>query len=126
MRLDALRGRLIVSVQAKDGSALDDPAVLAAMAREAQDAGAAGLRMQGTANIAAARARTTVPMIGIVSAYRFRTLHHDASESNAAGDRRPDHRAGRPLAPAEAATIRRSSRHPAGGRCDNRRAVATI
>jgi len=66
MNLDALRGGLIVSVQAKDGSALDDPAVLAAMAREAQDAGAAGLRMQGVANIAAARARTSLPMIGIL------------------------------------------------------------
>ncbi len=64
--LDALRGKLIVSVQAKDGSALDDPVVLAALAREAQDAGAAGLRMQGVANIAAARARTSVPMIGII------------------------------------------------------------
>jgi N-acylglucosamine-6-phosphate 2-epimerase len=64
--LDALRGKLIVSVQARAGSALDDPGVLAAIAREAQDAGAAGLRMQGVANIAAARARTSVPMIGIV------------------------------------------------------------
>jgi len=66
MNLDVLRGKLIVSVQAKDGSALDDPGVLAALAREAQDAGAAGLRMQGVANITAARARTNVPMIGII------------------------------------------------------------
>lgn len=66
MMLDALRGKLIVSVQAKERSALDDPAVLAAMAREAQDAGAAGLRMQGIANIAAARARTSLPLIGII------------------------------------------------------------
>lgn len=66
MSLDRLRGKLVVSVQAKDGSALDDPSVLAALARAAQDAGAAGLRMQGVANIAAARARASVPMIGIV------------------------------------------------------------
>jgi putative N-acetylmannosamine-6-phosphate epimerase len=66
MNLDAVRGKLIVSVQAKDGSALDDPSVLAAMARAAQDAGAVGLRMQGVANIAAARKRTGVPMIGII------------------------------------------------------------
>jgi len=66
MELGLLRGKLIVSVQAKDGSALADPTVLAALARAAQDAGAAGLRMQGVANIAAARARTDVPMIGIV------------------------------------------------------------
>ncbi len=63
--LDKLRGKLIVSVQAK-GSALDDPMVLAAMARAVQDAGAAGLRMEGVANIAAARARADVPMIGII------------------------------------------------------------
>jgi N-acylglucosamine-6-phosphate 2-epimerase len=66
MNLAAVRGKLIVSVQAKEGSALDDPPVLGALAREAQDAGAAGLRMQGVANIGAARARTSVPMIGIV------------------------------------------------------------
>jgi len=66
VNLDRLRGKLIVSVQAKDGSAVDDPAVLAALARAAQDAGAAGLRMQGVANIVAARARTSVPMIGIL------------------------------------------------------------
>jgi N-acylglucosamine-6-phosphate 2-epimerase len=64
--LEQLRGKLIVSVQAKDGSALDEPSVLAAMARAARDAGAAGLRMQGVANIAAARKRTSVPMIGII------------------------------------------------------------
>jgi N-acylglucosamine-6-phosphate 2-epimerase len=64
--LETLRGGLIVSVQAPAGSALDDPYVLAAMARAAQDAGAVGVRMQGIANLRAARERVTVPIVGIV------------------------------------------------------------
>ena len=64
--LDDLRGGLIVSVQAKAGSAIDDPNVLAAMALAAQQNGAVGVRMQGVANLRAARARLRVPMIGII------------------------------------------------------------
>jgi len=64
--MDALRGGLIVSVQAKAPSLLADPHVLAAIAAEAERAGAAGLRMQGVENIAAARERTRVPMIGLI------------------------------------------------------------
>lgn len=64
--LDRLKGGLIVSVQARTGSALDDPHVLAAMARAAQDSGAAGVRIQGVSNIMAVRARVDVPIIGII------------------------------------------------------------
>jgi N-acylglucosamine-6-phosphate 2-epimerase len=64
--LEVLRGGLIVSVQAPTSSALDDPYVLAAMARAAQDAGAVAVRMQGIANLRAARKRVTVPIVGIV------------------------------------------------------------
>lgn len=64
--LETLRGGLIVSVQAWSGSAIDDPAVLAAMALAAERSGAAGVRMQGARNLRAARARVTVPMIGII------------------------------------------------------------
>jgi N-acylglucosamine-6-phosphate 2-epimerase len=64
--LERLRGGLIVSVQAWSGSAIDDPVVLGAMAAAAQASGAAGVRMQGTANLRAARARLTLPMIGII------------------------------------------------------------
>ncbi len=64
--LESLRGKLIVSAQAPAGSVLDDPHVLAAMARAAQDAGAAAVRMQGIANLQAARKRVSVPIIGIV------------------------------------------------------------
>ncbi len=64
--LDRLRGGLIVSVQARAGSALDDPHVLAAMARAAQDNGAAAVRIQGVNNLQAARARVDVPIVGII------------------------------------------------------------
>jgi N-acylglucosamine-6-phosphate 2-epimerase len=64
--LDALHGGLIVSVQAWPGSAIDDPHVLAAIAAAAQANGAAGLRMQGSENIRAAKSRVTIPLIGII------------------------------------------------------------
>jgi N-acylglucosamine-6-phosphate 2-epimerase len=64
--LDRLRGGLIVSIQAAAGSALDDPAVLAAMARAAQDAGAVAVRIQGIANLEAVRRRVDVPIVGLI------------------------------------------------------------
>jgi N-acylglucosamine-6-phosphate 2-epimerase len=64
--LERLQGGLIVSVQAWSGSAIDEPLVLAAMAAAAQANGAVGVRMQGVANLRAARARLTIPLIGLV------------------------------------------------------------
>lgn len=64
--LEKLRGGLIVSVQARAGSALDDPQVLAALARAAQENGAAGVRIQGVRNLEAVRARVQVPIVGII------------------------------------------------------------
>lgn len=64
--LDRLRGGLIVSVQARAGSALDDPHVLAAMAKAAEESGAAGVRIQGTRNLEAVRKRVSIPIVGIV------------------------------------------------------------
>jgi N-acylglucosamine-6-phosphate 2-epimerase len=64
--LDRLRGGLIVSVQARAGSALDDPQVLAAMARAAQDNGAAAVRIQGVRNLEAVRKRVEIPIVGII------------------------------------------------------------
>jgi N-acylglucosamine-6-phosphate 2-epimerase len=51
--LEALRGGLIVSVQAWRGSALDDQQVIAAMARAAQDGGAVAVRIEGIENLLA-------------------------------------------------------------------------
>ncbi len=64
--LDQLRGGLIVSVQARAGSAIDDPHVLVAMAMAAQKNGAVAVRMQGVTNIRIARRTIDVPMIGLI------------------------------------------------------------
>ncbi len=64
--LDELRGGLIVSVQAWPGSALDDPHVIAAMARAAQEGDAVAVRVQGVANLRAVRARVQVPIVGLI------------------------------------------------------------
>ena len=64
--LGQLRGGLIVSVQAWSGSALEDPVVLAAMARAAQDGGAVAVRIQGVDAIRAVRARVEVPIVGLI------------------------------------------------------------
>jgi len=64
--LDAMRGGLIVSVQAWPGSALDDPQVIAAMARAAQDGGAVAVRVAGTEHLRAVRARVALPIVGLI------------------------------------------------------------
>ena len=64
--VDSLRGGLIVSVQAWPGSALDDPQVIAAMARAAQDGGAVAVRVEGVADLRAVRARVSVPIVGLI------------------------------------------------------------
>lgn len=64
--LDRLRGRLIVSVQAWPGSAIDDPAVIAAMAAAAEANGAAAVRIQGVENLRAVRARVRIPIVGLI------------------------------------------------------------
>jgi N-acylglucosamine-6-phosphate 2-epimerase len=60
-----LRGRLIVSCQAPEGSPLRDPAHLAALAAAAQLGGAAAIRAEGAASVAAIRAAVDVPVIGL-------------------------------------------------------------
>lgn len=64
--LGQLRGGLIVSVQAWGGSHIDNPAVLAAMASVAEANGAVAVRMQGSANLKAARRGLTIPLIGLI------------------------------------------------------------
>jgi N-acylglucosamine-6-phosphate 2-epimerase len=64
--LDALRGGLIVSVQAWRGSALDDPYVIAALAKAAQESGAAGVRIEGVEHLRAVRARVALPVVGLI------------------------------------------------------------
>ena len=64
--LDGLRGGLIVSVQAWRGSAIDDPQIIAAMARSSQDGGGRAVRIEGEANLSAVRRRVALPMIGLI------------------------------------------------------------
>ncbi len=64
--LDTLRGGLVVSCQPVDDGPMDRPDIVAAMAAAAVAGGAAGLRIEGAANLAATRADVTVPIIGIL------------------------------------------------------------
>jgi N-acylglucosamine-6-phosphate 2-epimerase len=64
--LDALRGGLIVSVQAEADSALDAPETIALLSRVAAANGAAGVRVEGSARLGAARRAVAVPIVGIV------------------------------------------------------------
>lgn len=64
--LDGLRGGLIVSAQARRGSALDDPYVIAAMAAAAQANGAVAVRTAGIEHLRAVRARVALPIVGLI------------------------------------------------------------
>lgn len=64
--LQRLKGGLIVSCQPVPGGALDRPGIVAAFARAALDGGAVGLRIEGLANLAAVRAITDAPVIGLI------------------------------------------------------------
>lgn len=63
--LETLRGSLIVSCQAPDGSPLRDPGIIAAIAEAAVLAGAAAVRINSAEHVAAVRARVNVPIIGL-------------------------------------------------------------
>lgn len=67
MDLDRLRGALVVSCQAREGSPLHGPVVMAAMAMAAMLGGAVGIRANGEADVAAIRAAVgpDVPVAGI-------------------------------------------------------------
>ena len=64
--LETLRGGLVASCQPVDGGPMDDPAIVAAMARAAVAGGAVALRIEGVANLRAVRPVVDVPIIGIV------------------------------------------------------------
>lgn len=63
--LESLRGGLIASCQAPLGSPLRDPAIVAKIAQATLLGGAIGLRVNGPDDIAAVRAITQVPIIGL-------------------------------------------------------------
>ncbi len=63
--IEKLRGGLIVSCQAPQGSPLDDAQIIAALALTAEQNGAAGVRINSAAHVAATTARVRFPIIGI-------------------------------------------------------------
>jgi N-acylglucosamine-6-phosphate 2-epimerase len=67
--LEALRGRLIVSCQASAGDPLDDLDTLTRIATSVLRGGAGGLRAEGAKRIAAFRAVTPLPIIGLIKTY---------------------------------------------------------
>jgi putative N-acetylmannosamine-6-phosphate epimerase len=72
--LDTLRGRLVVSCQPVPGGPMDRADIIVALALAALDGGAAGLRIEGAANVAAVRRATRAPIIGLIK----RDLDHSA------------------------------------------------
>lgn len=64
-----LAGGLIVSVQAEAGSPLDDPQIIAALAREVAVPGCVALRINSPAHIRAVREAVALPIIGIDKRY---------------------------------------------------------
>ncbi|GAA4514281.1 N-acetylmannosamine-6-phosphate 2-epimerase [Actinoallomurus oryzae] len=63
--LGAIESGLVVSCQAAEGNPLRGPRFMAAMAQAAAVAGATGIRAEGADDIAAVRAATGLPVIGI-------------------------------------------------------------
>lgn len=63
--LNALKKKLVVSCQAAEGSPMDTPAVIAAIAETVVSSGAAGVRINGPTKLAAVRARVAVPIVGL-------------------------------------------------------------
>jgi N-acylglucosamine-6-phosphate 2-epimerase len=63
--LESLHGRLIVSCQAPPSSPLARPEIISALARAAEQNGAAGVRIDSPENIRAVREHVRVPILGI-------------------------------------------------------------
>ncbi len=63
--LDAVKGRLIISCQAQEGEPLHGSDHMAAMARAAAMAGAAGIRAESPGDIRAIKAAVDLPVLGL-------------------------------------------------------------
>lgn len=61
-----LKGALVVSCQPVVDGPMDQPDIVAALALAALDGGAAGLRIEGVANLKAVRTVTDMPIIGLI------------------------------------------------------------
>ena len=89
--IESLKGKLIVSCQAYPGEPLRHPETMAQMARACELGGAAAIRCQGLADIAAIKGRVEVPVIGLwkeghEGVYITPTLRHAIACVNAGCD----------------------------------------
>jgi N-acetylmannosamine-6-phosphate 2-epimerase/N-acetylmannosamine kinase len=73
LRIDALRGGLVVSCQPVPGGPMDDAHSVVAFALAALDGGAIGLRIESLDYVRAVRAHAAAPIIGIVKEDRTDT-----------------------------------------------------
>ena len=64
--LDQIKGKLVSSCQALPGEPLHSPMIMGRMAIAAKNAGAAGIRAQGVADIIEIKQVTGLPVIGII------------------------------------------------------------
>jgi len=64
--IQQLKGGLIISCQAKEGSPFRKPVIMAAMAKAAEMSGAVGIRANGFDDIKAIREAVKLPIIGIL------------------------------------------------------------
>lgn len=64
--LDQIKGKLVISCQALPGEPLYSPMIMGRMAIAAKNAGAAGIRAQGVADIIEIKQVTGLPVIGII------------------------------------------------------------
>ncbi len=89
--VEAMRGKLIVSCQAYPGEPMRDPNTMAQVAQAAVEGGAVAVRLQGLADIAAARRVVEVPIIGLwkdgtEGVYITPTLKHALDVAKAGAD----------------------------------------
>ncbi|MEI5583772.1 MULTISPECIES: N-acetylmannosamine-6-phosphate 2-epimerase [unclassified Agromyces] len=89
--LDRLRGRLVVSCQARAGEPLHGPEHMTAMALSAIAGGAGGIRCEGPDDVRAIRSATDLPLIGLWKAghegvYITPTLEHALQVAEAGAD----------------------------------------
>ena len=89
--IQAIKGKLIVSVQAYPGEPLRTPEVMALMSRACELGGAAAIRCQGLSDISATKGRVDIPVIGLwkeghEGVYITPTLRHALAVVNAGAD----------------------------------------
>lgn len=68
--LESIHGGVVVSCQAGPESPLNSPATIAALAASAERGGAVGFRIDGPDNVAAVRAVSALPILGINKRHR--------------------------------------------------------